>query len=282
MILGSHLSISGGLHKAPHAAASYGFEALAMFLRNQRQWRAPLLTDEQVEQFRAARLQADLKAVVAHGSYLLNLAGKADVRKKSLAAVGDDLDRAGRLGVEYLVLHPGSREDQDEGITMIAEALNTVMAKSGQAGPVLLLETTAGQGNCIGHRFEQIAAMLEKIENPGQVGVCFDTAHAFAAGYDIRTPAAWDKTIAQFDAIIGMEQLKAVHVNDSLKPLGSRVDRHAHIGRGEIGLEAFALLVNDKRFVDIPLILETPKGLDEQGRDYDAINADVLRSLQAN
>ncbi len=280
MILGSHLSIAGGLHKAIEAAADYGFQAVALFLRNQRQWQAPPLSDQAARTFKKVRRRLGIGPVVAHGSYLLNLAGNEPVREKSIAALADDLRRAGRLGVEYLVIHPGSNADLQAGIERIVAGLDAAMKGLRHRHPTVLLETTAGQGNCIGHRFEHIAAMLQGVRRADRYGVCLDTAHAWAAGYDLGSARAVRKTLDAFDDVIGLSQLEAIHCNDSLKPLGSRVDRHAHIGQGEIGLAGFRALLRDPRLADVPFILETPKGTrDSDGADWDAINAAALRRL---
>ena len=279
MVLGSHLSISGGLHKALEAADAYGFDCVAMFVRNQRQWRAGALSDEAIATFREVRRQSGISPVVAHGSYLVNLAGKDDIRRKSIAAMRDELDRCERLGIEYLVFHPGSHEQADKGIVLVADALNEIVAdRTGQTK--ILIETTAGQGNCMGHTFEQVAEILENLDRQERFGVCLDTCHVFAAGYDIRTPEAYRRTMDAFDRVIGMGKLQAIHLNDSVKGLGSRVDRHAHIGLGQIGLQAFAEIVHDPRLADLPMILETPKGLDDAGRDWDEVNAAALRALE--
>jgi deoxyribonuclease-4 len=281
MILGSHLSIAGGLHKALEAAAGYGFDAVAMFLRNQRQWQAPPLSDPAVRTFKKTRRRLGIGPVVAHGSYLLNLAGEVPVREKSIAALRDDLRRAGRLGVEFLVIHPGSNSDLQAGIERIVAGLDAAMKGLRHRHPKVLLETTAGQGNCIGHRFEHIAAVLDGVRRADRYGVCLDTAHAWAAGYDLGSSRGARKTLEAFDSIIGLSRLGAIHCNDSLKPLGSRVDRHAHIGKGEIGLAGFRALVRDPRLADVPFILETPKGTRESDNaDWDPLNAATLRCLQ--
>lgn len=279
MRLGSHLSIAGGLHRALEAAAGYGFPVVALFVRNQRQWQAPPLRDEEVQTFRDARQACGIETVVAHGSYLVNLAGEGPVRKKSIAAVAEDLGRCGRLGIEHLVIHPGSAEDTQAGIGRIAAGIDEALRRARNSPATLLLETTAGQGNCIGHRFEHLADILGQAARTARLGVCLDTAHVFAAGYDLRTPQAGRKLLRQFDTVVGLERLKAVHVNDSLKPLGSRVDRHAHLGRGCIGREGFGWLVRSRKLPDVPLILETPKGEDPRGRDWDRVNAGLLRQL---
>jgi len=284
MLLGSHLSISGGLHKTLIAAQEYGFHALAMFLRNQVQWRAKALDDAAVAKFREIRQQTDVRVIVAHASYLVNLAGKSDVRDKSIPALIEDFTRCRMLGVENLVFHPGSNPDLEIGEKLIIDALNEIVAAV-EPDPAavtpsrILLETTAGQGNCVGHRFEHLAAILDGLERPDRFGVCLDTCHIFAAGYDIRTPETYAATMQAFDDIIGLDKLLAIHLNDSKKDFGTRVDRHEHIGEGFLGRDAFVNVVNDPRLVEIPLILETPKGLDEKGRDLDTINAQRVRAM---
>ncbi len=281
MLLGSHLSIAGGIENALIAAKEFGFEAVALFVRNQRQWNAKPLEDSQVETFRAARAECGVKLVVAHASYLLNLASiKPDSRRKSIDGLAEDLTRCSRLGIDYLVLHPGSNPDRAEGIAGIVAGIDEAMALTDPT-TMLLLETTAGQGNCIGHRFEDLAEIRAGVAAPEHLGVCLDTAHIFAAGYDIRTPETYAETMAKFDRVVGMEHLKAIHCNDSLKEFATRVDRHAHIGEGKIGVEAFRQLVNDKRLAEIPLILETPKGETPDGENYDLVNKRVLESLRS-
>ena len=279
MLLGSHLSIAGGPVNALLSAERYGFRTIAMFVRNQRQWRAPPLADEAMVQFRRVRRRLGVRPIVAHGSYLVNLAGKAALRHKSVAAVREDLNRCGRLGIEYLVLHPGSREDAATGIDLIADSLNRVLDTCRHRRPKILLETTAGHGRSIGGTFEQLAEILDKAHRPRRFGICLDTCHVFAAGYDLRTARAWQRTRDQLDRAVGLDRVLAVHLNDSLHPLGSGVDRHAHIGHGQIGRKGFAAIVNDPHMADVPLILETPKGTDEKGRDWDEINARTLRKL---
>ncbi|MGB2819482.1 MAG: deoxyribonuclease IV [Phycisphaerae bacterium] len=280
MLLGAHLSIAGGLHNALIAAGGYRFRTVGLFVRNQLQWRVPTLSDEAAAVFRRTRRRLGVSPVVAHGSYLVNLAGKHAVRRRSITATLADLTACGRLGIEYLVLHPGSRSDADEGIRLIAEALDGIFERLEHRRPKVLLETMAGAGNCIGHTFEQIAAILARVRRPRRLGVCLDTCHAFAAGYDMRTARAYRKTMAHFDRVIGLKRLLAVHLNDSLAPLGSRRDRHEHIGRGHIGKAGFANFVNDRRLTQVPMILETPKGKDSRGRDWDEINAETIRGLR--
>ena len=279
MLLGSHLSIVGGVDRALIAAGRYGFRTVGLFVRNQLQWRVPPLSDETVTAFRRTRRRLGIGPVVAHGSYLVNLAGRYALRRKSIAATLADLTACGRLGIEYLVLHPGSRPNAEEGVRLIAEAIDEIFARLPRRRCKLLLETTAGAGNGLGGTFEQLAAILGRLRRPGRVGVCLDTCHVFAAGYDLRTAAAYRETMTHFDRTVGLERLRAIHLNDSLGALGSRRDRHEHVGRGKIGLRGFGHVVNDPRLADIPMILETPKGKDRRGRDWDDVNAETIRKL---
>ncbi len=279
MLIGSHLSIAGGMHHALLQAAGYGFRSVALFVRNQRQWRAPPLDGAAVRTFHAVREETGIGPVVAHGSYLVNLAGEPATRKQSIAATAADLRRCERLGIEHLVVHPGSHPDTAAGIGMIAAGLNAAVAAAGNTGPRILLETTAGQGNCIGHRFEHLAAILARLAKPDRFGACLDTAHVFAAGYDIRTKAGWDRTLRAFENTVGTRRLRALHCNDTPCPLGARKDRHAHLGAGRIGVAGFRAIVNDPRLRGRPCILETPKGTAPDGRDWDEINATFLQDL---
>jgi len=279
MLLGSHLSIVGGIHNALIAARKYGFDTVAVFVRNQRQWRTPPLTEQAVKTFRRTRKKSRVAPVVAHGSYLVNLAGSRKVRRKSILAMHEELNRCGRLGIEYLVIHPGSNEDPQAGIRLIADALNRIMDGCRHRRPKILLETTSGAGNSIGRTFEQLAEILLLLRRPRRFGVCLDTCHVFAAGYDIRTYQAYQRTMKELDRVIGLDRLLAIHLNDSLRDLGSCIDRHAHIGRGKIGLAGFANLVNDPRLANVPMTLETPKGKDDSGIDWDEVNAQAIRAL---
>lgn len=278
MLLGSHLSVAGGLANALTAAEGYGFQSVAFFVRNQRQWASKPLESGVINAFVETREKTHIQKVVAHGIYLMNLAGGAEIRDKSFHALSDDLGRCSRLGIECMVMHPGSNANLENGIDMISGDINRAFdGFDGQT--VLLLETTAGQGNCIGWRFEHLAAIIAKLKRPEKVGICVDTAHIFAAGYDIRTAEGCEKTFSELDATVGLENVKALHINDSQKDLGSRVDRHAHIGHGKIGLECFRWLVNYKPFRKLPFIMETPKGVDPKGCDWDIINGDTLKNL---
>jgi len=281
MLPGSHLSVAGGLANALTAAEDYKFQSVALFVRNQRQWASKHLESRVIDVFRETRAASHIKKVAAHGIYLMNLASRTDIREKSLQALADDLSRCSRLGIEYLVIHPGSNADLAEGVDMIAAGINQVFHDfDGQS--MLLLETTAGQGNCIGYRFEHLAAIIDKLAMPDKVGVCVDTAHIFAAGYDIRTAEDCEKTFRELDKTVGLSKVKVLHINDSQKELGSRVDRHAHIGHGKIGLQCFRWLVNYKPFRNLPFIMETPKGKNSKGSDWDIVNAEILRKMLAD
>ena len=277
--LGAHMSVAGGLHLAFERFQKAGCEALQIFTRNQRQWRAAPVTDEEATLFKTALNAAGNPPVASHDSYLINLAsGKPETVDKSMAALADELVRCEALAIPYLVMHPGSHlgDGVDVGIERFVKHLDTVLAASSAESVRVLLETTAGQGTNLGSRFEELAAMIEKSQHPDRLGVCFDTCHAFAAGYDFRSPQGYETVFAELDRLIGLERLKFFHLNDSVKGLGSHVDRHTHIGQGEIGLEAFRLLMNDPRFTSHPMTLETPKG-DDLAEDIE--NLSVLRSL---
>ncbi len=236
------------------------------------------MTEQDRSLFRSAQKETGIKPVLAHDSYLINLASPDNrLYKKSLNAFIEEMERADFLGIPYLVLHPGSHKGSgaEEGIQRVARALNQAIDRVGPS-VTILLENTSGQGNCLGHRFEHLAAILERIDDGERIGVCLDTCHLFAAGYDIRKEKDYRSTLREFDRLIGIKTIKAFHINDSRKDMGSRVDRHCHIGHGFIGLEAFRCLVNDRRFRRIPKILETPKGPDLR---EDRMNLATLRSL---
>ncbi len=278
LLAGAHMSIAGGMHKAFERGRSLRCRTIQIFLKSSNQWKARTLTDDDRRLFREAREKSGISPVLAHDSYLINLASPApDLYQKSRDALVGEMMRANYLGVPCLILHPGAHlgSGMQAGINRVARALNTAIDRV--EPPVkLLIETTAGQGSSIGSRFEELAAILERMRKPGRAGVCLDTCHIFAAGYDIRSRDGYEKTLREFDRLIGVGRIRAIHVNDSSKDLGSRVDRHSHIGKGRIGLEAFRCLVNDPRFVDVPKILETPKGEDMR---EDRRNLAKLRSL---
>ena len=265
MRFGAHMSVAGGFDKAVDRAVQAGCDSVQIFTKNNNQWRAKPIEDAQVEAFAARLAGTGIRPVVAHDSYLINLASPDDeLWNKSIDAFRVELERCELLSVPYLVTHPGAfvKSTEEEGIQRIAEALNRVHESLPGYKVLTLLETTAGQGSSIGHRFEQLAAIIEKVSAPERVGYCLDTCHVFAAGYEIRTEEGYAETIGAFDSILGLDNLKAFHFNDSKRELGSHVDRHDHIGAGQIGLEGFRHFVNDSRFDDRAALLETPKSDD--------------------
>lgn len=278
-LLGAHMSIAGGLHLAFQRIREVDGEALQIFTKNERQWQAPPLSEELVQHFLDAWEECGRIPVAAHDSYLINLAANnPGTIDRSIRAFAEELDRAGRLKIGYLIIHPGSHvgAGTEAGIERFVANLDRALAASLTSHVMVLIETTAGQGSNLGSTFEEIAAILASSSFGSRLGVCFDTCHAFAAGYDIRTAASYRKTFSRFDEIIGYDRLKFFHLNDSKKELGSRVDRHEHIGQGEIGLPGFRLLLNDPRFRHLPMVLETPKGRDLR---EDKENLRILRSL---
>jgi deoxyribonuclease-4 len=281
---GSHLSSAGGLYKALEKAVEYGFESVQLFTKSPSQWSAKAVTDDDAERFRLTMKTTKIREIAVHDSYLINLATtKDDVWQRSIDAFQDEVMRADKIGAKYLVTHPGAHLGAGEeiGIARVVEALNEVMRRCSDQSVQILLETTAGQGTTLGHRFEHLAAMLDGVDVPARFGVCFDTCHVFAAGYPLSPEAAYKGTMAEFDKVIGLKKLKLFHLNDSVKELGCRVDRHAHIGKGSMGLEPFRLVVNDRRFRNHAMILETAKEVDPELGDMDAVNLATLQSLRA-
>jgi deoxyribonuclease IV len=305
-ILGAHQSIAGGHFKAVERAHAVGCDCVQVFTgsnrqwpiltsrtdsqsvrfptKNNNQWRAKELTDDDVAQFQAKLEELGVKHPLAHDSYLINLASPDPVLwKKSVDSFVMEMLRADRLGIPYLVTHPGAHTTSSEeaGIAAVVRALDEVHRQTRGIITKCLLETTAGQGSCLGCRFEQLAAMIDGVQDPDRLGICVDTCHIFAAGYPISTEKDYKATLRALDSTVGIQLVRAVHVNDSQKPLGSRVDRHAHIGRGMIGKEGFRLLLNDRRFRKIPMYLETPKGNVEEQKSgkFDAMNLRTLRRL---
>jgi len=321
---GVHVSVAGGLENGIAEGGRLGCECIQIFVKNQRQWHSTPLTEAQTQAFRAARSATSLTPVIAHANYLLNLASPAETtRSMSIDVLTDELSRCEALGVEGLVLHPGSHLQNDElknaekskrrnaetdnqsrerkrpdvvfpsrdregaglvnaenqGIERIAASLDEIHQRCPGFRSMILLETTAGQGTNIGWRFEHLRGILDRVGAPGRLGICLDTCHLFAAGYDFRTPETYAVTIEQLDRVIGVAQVKCIHTNDSKKDLGSRVDRHDHIGKGKIGKSGFAHFINDPRFFGVPMILETPKGVDGRGTELDKVNLKRLRAL---
>ena len=279
-LFGAHMSVAGGLHNALLDAQRHGCQAVQLFSKNASQWNAPPLSDEQTSLFRRTLKETGLRNPIVHDSYLINLASPDDaMRRKSIEAFVVEMQRAEQIGARYLVMHPGAHlgTGEDAGLQRVAQALDEVHVRCEGFGVMVLLETTAGQGTTLGHRFEHLARIFELAGHPERLGVCLDTCHVFAAGYDLAPKEKYQATFRDFGRIIGLSRLKAFHLNDSLKPHGSRVDRHAHIGLGCLGLEPFRLLVNDPRFRNKPMVLETAKT--EGDTEMDPVNLAVLRGL---
>ncbi|HRN78363.1 MAG TPA: deoxyribonuclease IV [Candidatus Dependentiae bacterium] len=274
LLLGAHMSIAGGLVQALERGHSIGCTTIQLFTKSNRQWGAKPLNSVETQEFKEAAKIFNIAPVIAHATYLINL-GSPDItiQKKSIDAVIMELDRCAELDIPYFVLHPGSclQTNENDCLQRIAQNLDIALSQT-TSKTLVLLETMAGQGSVMCYSFEHIAHILHQSQYKQRLGVCFDTCHVFAAGYDFRTIQTYNAMWENFDKIIGLRQLKVIHVNESKKTLGSRVDRHAHIGEGNIGLEAFRLLFNDPRFFDIPKILETPKdSLEDDMRNINAI-----------
>lgn len=277
--LGAHMSIAGGIHKAPARGTRVGCGVIQVFTQNSNQWRGKMPTDGEAALFREQWEAAGLHEIVAHDIYLINLAAPpGETRDKSLAAFREEMERCARLGIGMIVMHPGAHlgDGEETGIRRICEAFDRLIPAVPEFAGVVLLETTAGQGTSLGHTFEHLAAIIAGTAFPDRFAVCFDTCHAFAAGYDFTTGEGYRRVFAEFDRLVGLDRLRCFHLNDSRKGLNSRVDRHEHIGRGMLGLEPFRLLMNDGRFTTVPKILETPKGDDDE---FDVMNLNTLRGL---
>jgi deoxyribonuclease IV len=280
-LLGSHLSIAGGYYKAVDAAAELKMDCVQIFTKNNNQWRGKVLSAEDVTLFRKAIERTGIRMPCGHDSYLINLASPSETLwKQSLEAFVVEIERAEALGLVGLVIHPGSRVDstEEEGLRRIVRALDEALKRTPQAAVEIWLETTAGQGSSLGHRFEHLRTILDGVKERHRLGVCIDSCHIFAAGYPLGSPEDYQATLAQFDAIVGLRWVRAFHLNDSKRELGSRVDRHEHIGKGHLGREAFRNILNDPRFASLPMYLETRKGIVD-GRSLDAMNLAVLRRL---
>ncbi|RZW23834.1 MAG: deoxyribonuclease IV [Desulfobulbaceae bacterium] len=279
--LGAHESVGKGLHFAFDRIAQVGGESLQIFTRNQRQWNPKPLNEAEIDLFRAAKQKHNDMIVASHGSYLINLAsGKVELRHKSILSFVGELQRCHDLGIPYIVLHPGTHggDGVEAGLIQVVNALDEAIERA-ESQSMVLLETTAGQGTSLGSRFEELAWIRENSRYAEKIGFCLDTCHIFAAGYDIRSEESYNQTFNDFDRLIGLQHLHFFHLNDSKKELGSRVDRHEHIGQGCIGLQGFRNLLNDARFAAHPMTLETPKGEDLK---EDIENLATLRGLQEN
>lgn len=279
LLIGAHESIAGGIHKAFERGASVGCTTLQVFTKNNTQWYAKPLTDEDVANYKTAQRKSRIGPVAAHDCYLINLcAVDKTILKKSRETLLEEFRRCEMLGIPYLNFHPGAHmgAGEDEGIKKIVDSLNWIHERTKGFNVLSVIETTAGQGTAIGHRFEHVRAIIDGVEEADRMAVCIDTCHIFAAGYDLRTQDAYETTMREFDDIVGLKRLVAIHVNDSKKGIGSRVDRHEHIGKGAIGNEGFRLIMQDPRLRMIPKILETPKGNDLK---EDRMNLAKLRRL---
>jgi deoxyribonuclease IV len=279
ILLGAHLSIEGGVQMSIQRASSIGCTAMQIFVKNNMQWFARPLTPEEIRGFLKHSQRHELLSIFAHANYLINLAAtNPQFHANSLRALSEELSRADQLKLPFLVLHPGAHlgKGEEAGLEKIIESIDSVLSAIPKIKTRIALETTAGQGSCLGSRFEQLAYIIDRVREPERLCVCLDTAHIFAAGYNIGSESAIRNTFREFDRVIGRDRLVAIHVNDSKTARGLRVDRHEHIGKGKIGLEAFRFIMRDRRFRKIPKVLETPKGKDLA---EDVQNLKTLRAL---
>lgn len=280
MNLGAHISIAGGVYNIFERAKAVTANSIQIFTKNNNRWFSKSYPEKEIEKFHELKKEYKPFAVFGHVAYLINLCSpKEKTEKLSISAFIDEIHRCDQLGLPYLVMHPGSHLGKGEkwGMDKIIKNFDHIIQKTADSKTVILLETTAGQGSNLGYTFEQIRYILDHVEKKDRFGVCVDTCHIFAAGYDIATPEKYEKTIQELDKVIGLDQVKVIHLNDSKYPCGSRRDRHAHIGRGEIGLDGFRALMNDERFSSIPMVLETPK---EDNMDIE--NLKILRELRSS
>jgi deoxyribonuclease-4 len=304
-LLGAHMSIAGGYHRAAQEARRCGCDVVQLFTAAPQQWpmrpvaskagkgrgaakgngpwRAAPISDAAAEQFASALVAEKIGHPIVHACYLINLASPDEaLRRKSIAAMVVELTRADRLKIPYVIVHPGAHltASEEEGLTLVAASIDEIHRRLPRATAQITLELTAGQGTCLGWKLEHLAAIIEQVKQPARVQVCLDTCHVFAAGYDLGDRKAYLAMWRQFDRLLGLDRLKAIHLNDSKRELGSRIDRHEHIGRGQIGLAGFRNMLCDKRLGRVPMYLETPKG-DCQGQPWDVVNLRTLRELAA-
>jgi len=278
-LLGAHISTRGGLATVFERAREVDAFAIAMFSKNSNQWKCNALSNQELDAFATARSSMPAAPLLIHTSYLINLATTGlEFLTKSIIGMTEELLRAEELGSHAIVHHPGAHlgEGVEGGIDQIARALDAIYSAIPDCNTITLLETSAGQGSCLGCSFEELGQIIQRMDHKDKVGVCFDTCHVFAAGYDIRTSSGYEQTIEELDRFVGLDRVGAFHLNDSKRELGSRVDRHEHIGDGHIGLDAFGFLLNDQRFEEVPKVLETPK---PEEHESDRRNLRLLRSL---
>ncbi len=281
--LGTHVSIAGGMYNAPLAAVELGCDTFQVFVKHQRQWQAPALKSDDLACWHKLLTEHELLPI-AHATYLINLASGDDgLHEKSRAAFADELLRCDALAIPYLVVHPGARGEQEveRALQRVAAALNRIFKDHPTINTMPLLETTAGQGTALGRGFEELDGIIQLLDEPERVGVCIDTCHVFAAGYDIREPDTYGEMVAEVERTVGLERVRCWHFNDSKGECGSHLDRHAHIGHGNIGVAGFRNVLSDRRFRGVPMILETPKGVNDKGRDWDRVNLQRLRTIAA-
>jgi deoxyribonuclease-4 len=288
--IGAHMSVAGGVSKAVDRAVVHGCEALQIFAKNANQWRGRPLDAGEIRTFRSRLDESGIRPVVSHASYLINLA-TADplLRRQSIEALVDELDRAHALGLLGVVIHPGTCTSgtEDDGLRLIAAAIRSAFRERPRRKTMVLLEHTAGQGRTLGHRFEHLAAIIDGLDGSARLGVCLDTCHLVASGYDIVSERGYDHTFESFNRVIGIERLRVFHANDSKRPCGSRVDRHEHIGAGCLGLEPFRRVLHDRRFAGLPMLIETEKspGCSKPNLivadPLDVKNLETLRRLRA-
>ena len=278
-LIGSHVSVAGGFFNAITEGTEIGCTAIQIFTKSNRQWASKPITDTDAQLFIKAQKNSDIKVVISHASYLINLGSiTPDVQNKSFAALVNEIERCHQLAIPYLVLHPGTAEPSLKEMTLqkTGDYINQAINATSHCSTTVLIETMAGQGKSVGSSFEELAIMLNQVSNKNRIGICYDTCHTFAAGYDFTTAEGYKKTFKHFDDLIGLQYLKAFHMNDSKKPLNSHVDRHENIGHGLISIEAFEMILNDSRFADVPKILETPQ---MENLDNDKMNLQKLLSL---
>ena len=279
ILLGAHMSIAGGVDKAIERGNQLSCTAIQLFTKNANQWKGKVFEEEEIDRFLSLRKKSSISKIFAHDSYLINLAsGSPTLRTKSINAFVNEMERCRILYIPYIVIHPGAHLDigENEGIKNIVNSINVILEKTNGWPVDIALETTAGQGTSIGYRFEHLSHIINGVKENDRIKVCLDTCHIFAAGYDISTAKGYDAVMKEFDRIVGIDRLVCFHVNDCKKGLGSRVDRHEHIGKGALGQLPFRLLMNDKRFADIPKIIETPKDKDMKN---DRKNLGILRKM---